>query len=68
MCTGVVIERAHESERRLFVSKVTSTVRTTIVISSKGSIINRVVNYFVQLKKHNGGHGPLKRRLEATSK
>ena len=36
--------------------------------SQARAIVNKVVDYFAQLKMRIGGHGLLKRKLEATGK
>ena len=36
--------------------------------SQARAIINRTVDYFARLKMCSGGHGPLKRMLEATGR
>ena len=66
MRIGVVIERAHESDWRPFVSKVTLMVKDIRWCSQARGIINKVVSYFVRLKMRSGGRGPLKRMSEGT--
>ena len=68
MRIGVVTERARESKRVRFVSKVTSMAKDSWLCSRARAIINRVVDYFVWLKMCSGGRGPLKRTPEATAK
>ena len=68
MHIGVVIERARGSERMPVVSMVTSMEKDYWLCSQARAIINRVVDYFAQLKMRNTGRGPLKRTLEATGK
>ena len=59
MCIGMVIEHAHESESRPFVSKVISMAEDSQMCSQARAIINKVVDYFVQLKMRSGGLGLL---------
>ena len=50
MCIGVVIEHAHESISRPFVSKVTSMEKDSGLCYQGRAIINRVVDCFAHLK------------------
>ena len=50
MRIGMVIELAHESERRPFISKVTSMTNHKRSCSQASTLINRVVGYFALLK------------------
>ena len=68
MHIGVEIERACESEHRLFVSKVTSMGKDSQFCFQTRAIINRIVDYFAQLKMRSGGRVTLKGKSEATRK
>ena len=66
MRIGAVIERAHESEHRPFISKVTSMAKDSRLCFQARATINKVVDYLARLKMRSGGCVTLKGVSEAT--
>ena len=55
---GVVIERARASQRRMFLSKMTSAEKHKRLCSQARAVINRVVGYLTRLKMRMKSRGP----------
>ena len=57
----VIIKHARESESSPFLSQVTSLAKDKRLFYQARDILNKAIDYLMQLKTHSGGCGLLKR-------